>query len=222
MRNAVGIDVKTTRYGQKALTFAVTHPEPHANISTEVHRTGGPFTLVPLPELDGKPCSAVVWMEKGPEVLRLADLPEDAFTEEMNIRSAGVNGPLTLASRRMVWPIISQIAERFSAERTALIAETAHVVPPIGAQGLNMSLGDTACLLDLAQKHELGSPEMLTQYNRRRWPEVKARVTGIDTLNRASMMGAPGLRDLRANLLNALYGAAPVRKTLMRAGMGMR
>ncbi len=222
VRNAVGIDVKTTRYGQKALTFAVTHPEPHHNISTEVHRSGGPFTLVPLPDLEGKPCSAVVWMETGPEVKRLAELEEDAFSAEMNIRSAGVNGPLTLASRRMVWPIISQIAERFSAERTALIAETAHVVPPIGAQGLNMSLADTACLLDLATTHELGGEEMLTKYHRRRWPEVKARVTGIDALNRASMVGAPGLRDLRAKMLNALYGAAPVRKTLMRTGMGMR
>ncbi|GGE57305.1 UbiH/UbiF family hydroxylase [Actibacterium pelagium] len=222
VREAVGIKAQTTRYGQKALTFAVTHPEPHANISTEVHRSGGPFTLVPLPDLDGKPCSAVVWMEAGPEVKRLAELDEGTFTTEMNMRSAGVNGPLTLASRRMVWPIISQIAERFTAERTALIAETAHVVPPIGAQGLNMSLADTACLLELAQTYELGSPDMLSRYQRRRWPEVKARVTGIDALNRASMVGAPELRDLRAKMLNALYGAAPVRKTLMRTGMGMR
>ena len=222
VRNAVGIEVKTTRYGQKALTFAVTHPEPHHNISTEVHRSGGPFTLVPLPDLEGQPCSAVVWMESGPEVVRLAALDEAEFSEEMNTRSAGVNGPLTLASRRMVWPIISQIADRFTAERTALIAEAAHVVPPIGAQGLNMSLADTACLLALSKTHELGSPDMLAQYQRRRWPEVKARVTGIDALNRASMMGAPGLRNLRASLLNALYGAAPVRKTLMRAGLGVR
>jgi 2-octaprenyl-6-methoxyphenol hydroxylase len=47
-------------------------------------------------------------------------------------------------------------------------------------------------------------------------------VTGIDALNRASMMGAQGLRDLRATALNALYSVAPVRKTLMRAGLGVR
>ena len=222
VRAAVGIDVKTMRYGQKALAFAVTHDAPHDNVSTEVHRSGGPFTLVPLPDHDGRHHSAVVWMESGPNVRRLAALDVAAFETEMNARSAGVMGPLTLASRRTVWPIISQIAQRFSAERTALIAEAAHVVPPIGAQGLNMSLADTACLLDLAQTRDLGSPEMLTAYHRRRWPEVKARVTGIDALNRASMISAPGLRDLRAATLNALYGAAPVRKTLMRAGLGVR
>jgi 2-polyprenyl-6-methoxyphenol hydroxylase and related FAD-dependent oxidoreductases len=44
----------------------------------------------------------------------------------------------------MIWPIISRLADRMSAERVALMAEAAHVVPPIGAQGLNMSLADCA------------------------------------------------------------------------------
>lgn len=224
VREALGISVHTIRYGQKALAFAVTHPLPHQNISTEVHRSGGPFTLVPLPDRDGKYCSAIVWMERGPEALRLAALPEAGFEAEMNARSAGLYGHLTLASRRSVWPIISQIAERFSGERTALIAEAAHVVPPIGAQGLNMSLADTHALLELAQEKpdDLGSPAMLDSYNRRRWPDARARVAGIDMLNRASMLGAPGLRDLRAGALEALYAVAPLRKTLMRAGLGAK
>lgn len=224
VREALGIGVTTTRYGQKALAFAVTHPVPHDNVSTEIHRSGGPFTLVPLPDRDGRPCSAVVWMERGPEVLRLAGLPAEEFEAEMLARSAGLFGPLTLVTRRSVWPIISQIADRFDGERTALLAEAAHVVPPIGAQGLNMSLADLACLLDLAKAapEQLGDRAMLATYHRRRWPEVKARVTGIDLLNRASMLSARPLRDLRAGALSALYSLKPVRTTLMKAGLGMR
>ena len=141
MREAADIGVKTTRYGQKALAFAVTHPIPHGNVSTEIHRSGGPFTLVPLPDYNGLPSSAIVWMERGPEVQRLADLDTAAFEEAMNVRSCQLYGPLTLASRRTTWPIISQLADRMYGERLALVAEAAHVVPPIGAQGLNMSLG---------------------------------------------------------------------------------
>lgn len=142
----------------------------------------------------------------------------------MFARSAGIFGPLTLVTPRSVWPIIAQIADRFDGERTALLAEAAHVVPPIGAQGLNMSLADLACLLELAKASpdRLGDRAMLTAYNRRRWPEVKARVTGIDLLNRASMLSAQPLRDLRAGALNALYSLKPVRATLMKAGLGMR
>jgi 2-octaprenyl-6-methoxyphenol hydroxylase len=224
VRTALGIPVRTSRYGQKALAFAVTHPIPHANVSTEVHRSGGPFTLVPLPDHEGRPSSAVVWMERGPEVLRLAALPREALEAEMTARSGQILGPLTLASRVTIWPIISQIAGTFHAERTALIAEAAHVVPPIGAQGLNMSLADIAVLLELAlaDRDGLGGPAMLASYSRRRWLDVQTRVAGIDALNRASMAGAPALRDLRAAGLRTLFAARPLRRALMRAGLGTR
>ena len=224
VREALNIPVRTMRYGQKALAFAVNHPIPHANVSTEIHRSGGPFTLVPLPDRNGKPCSAIVWMERGPEALRLAALPVAEFEAAMSERSCHLFGPLTLISRRSVWPIISQVASRMSGERTALMAEAAHVIPPIGAQGLNMSLADLGTLLDLtaANPGDIGAAPLLESYHRRRHAEVLARVSGIDALNRASMLGAPGLRDLRAGALNALYSLAPVRKTLMRAGLGVR
>ncbi len=224
VREAAGVGVKTTRYGQKALAFAVTHPIPHENVSTEIHRSGGPFTLVPLPDYEERPSSAIVWMEEGPEVKRLADLPVPEFEAAMNARSCMLFGPLTLVSRRTVWPIISQLADRMYAERVALVAEAAHVVPPIGAQGLNMSLGDMRVLLELAEASpdRLGDAEMLAEYHRRRHLEVSARVKGIDVLNRASMIHAQPLRDARAMTLNAIYSLAPVRKTLMQMGLGAR
>ncbi len=220
VREAVGIGVKTTRYGQKALTFAVTHAAPHDNVSTEIHRSGGPFTLVPLPDHKGQPCSAVVWMEDGPEAQRLAKLPEEAFCEAATARSAAIYGPLKLASRRMVWPIISQVANSLTTSRTALVAEAAHVMPPIGAQGLNTSLKDLACLLELANKHAVGSAPMLAAYQRQRHPDILLRAKGIDALNRASKAGSPLVQDLRVAGIKALYGIGPVRSGLMRLGLG--
>ncbi|QYK40939.1 MAG: UbiH/UbiF family hydroxylase [Paracoccaceae bacterium] len=224
VRRAAGIGVTTQRYGQKAVVFSVTHPVPHGQVSTEVHRSGGPFTLVPLPDREGSPASAVVWMERGPEAARLAALPPAAFEAEASARSCHILGPLTLTGERQVWPIISQVADRMAGQRCALMAEAAHVMPPIGAQGLNMSLADLAALLDLATADPagLGSARMLDAYHRRRHWEVKARVAGVDLLNRASMAGAQPLRDLRAAALDALYSLAPVRRGLMKAGMGMR
>lgn len=219
VREALGIGAKTFRYGQKALAFAVTHDRPHDNISTEIHRSGGPFTLVPLPMREGRHSSAVVWLERGPEIARLAALPADTFHAEMNRRSAGVLGELSQATRLTVWPIISQIADSYTGPRTALIAEAAHVVPPIGAQGLNMSLADLTTLVDLSRT-DPGSPESLAAYARRRRPEAWARLMGIDALNRTSMAGARPLRDLRAAAIGTLYASGPVRRLLMRAGLG--
>ncbi len=224
MREAAGISVHTTRYGQKALAFAVTHPIAHENVSTEIHRSGGPFTLVPLPDWQGQPSSAIVWMERGPRAVELLNLDAEGFEAAMTERSCGLFGPLKLASRLTIWPIISQSAERLSGERIALMAEAAHVVPPIGAQGLNMSLGDLRTLLDLAQARPegLGDAQMLEAYHKARHTEIELRVKGIDLLNRTSMLEARPLRDARAMGLNALYSMAPVRKTLMQMGLGMR
>ncbi|MBE1282871.1 MAG: UbiH/UbiF family hydroxylase [Rhodobacteraceae bacterium] len=224
MRESADIGVKTIRYGQKALAFAVTHPVPHDNVSTEIHRSGGPFTLVPLPDYQGKPSSAIVWMERGPRAQELLDLEPAAFEAAMTERSCGLFGELKLASRRTIWPIISQSADRLYGERLALMAEAAHVVPPIGAQGLNMSLGDLRSLLKLALERPegLGDAQMLEAYHKARHTEIQVRVKGIDLLNRTSMLEARPLRDARAAGLNALYSMAPVRKTLMQMGLGMK
>lgn len=224
MRRAAGIGVRRTRYGQKALAFAVTHPVPHQNVSTEIHRSGGPFTLVPLPDREGMPCSAVVWMDDGPRTIARAALDETAFNAEASARSCHILGPLSVAGRRQVWPIISQHAERLHGERLALIAEAAHVIPPIGAQGLNMSLTDITTLLALADKDpdNLGDAQMLEAYTKARHGDIMRRLRGIDLLNRASQANAPLVREARAAGLDLLHGLSPVRKLLMQAGLGVR
>ena len=223
VRAALGIGVRTTRYGQKALAFAVGHPVPHGAVSTEIYRSGGPFTLVPLEDRDGRPASSVVWMVDGAEALRLMALPDAAFEDAMSERSAWVLGPLRLASGRSVWPIVSRIADRMTGRRTALMAEAAHVMPPIGAQGLNTSLADLACLLDLARSdpEALGSDAMLDAYDRTRCPRVRARLASIDALNRVSMTGIPIAQDARLAGLAALHGMPALRRAVMRAGTGL-
>jgi 2-octaprenyl-6-methoxyphenol hydroxylase len=218
----VGIDTKTWRFGQKAMVFSVSHPAPHQNISTEIHRSGGPFTLVPLASQNGTHYSAVVWMETTANMADLMALDDTAFTDAANARSCGILGALTVESRRMAWPIISRLAECLNGPRTALIAEAAHVIPPIGAQGLNMSLTDIQCLLDLAvaTPSDLGSQEMLTKYHNARYRDIKTRITGVNMLNRAAMTDSENLTALRLKGLQTLHGFAPVRKTLMKKGLG--
>ena len=223
VRQSAGISVRTTHFGQKAIAFAVTHPIPHDNISTEIHLEGGPFTLVPLPDHEGQPSSAVVWMETSAEAARLIELSTEDFEIEMSERSCHVLGPLKLATTRSVWPIISQIAERLNGKRVALVAEAAHVMPPIGAQGLNMSLSDIKALRDIAaQANDIGAPEVLKKYHRTRINDVRLRVNGISMLNQASLAALPLLKELRPFGINALHGTAPVRLGLMKLGLGLR
>lgn len=222
VRAAAGIGVTTRRYGQKALAFNVTHLHPHQNVSTELYNDGGAFVLVPLPDLGGGPASAVVWMNDGRRALDLMEMPEEAFSREATLRSANVLGPLELASPRRLWPVVTQTADRITARRTAVVAEAAHVLPPIGAQGLNTSLHDIAALVDRARAlpGELGTDAMLGSYARDRAEAVHLRAQAIDLFNRVCRSGAAPVQALRLAGLKAVHDVPPLRRAVMRAGLG--
>ena len=222
VRDAVGIISRTTRYGQKALAFIATHVHRHSNVSTEIYHEGGPFTMVPLADIDGNPASAIVWMNRARKTIDLAELEPQAFNAQMTRRAANLFGPMELASDRAIWPVISQRAARLTAKHTALIAEAAHVLPPIGAQGLNTSLNDVAALLRAAQTFPdaIGGRAMLKMYERARHRDIANRVRTIDLFNRVTRAGDIGLQSLRLAGLKAVHDIQPLRRTLMRAGMG--
>ncbi|NAZ35777.1 FAD-dependent monooxygenase [Rubellimicrobium sp. CFH 75288] len=223
VRAACGIGARVLRYGQKALVLAVCHETPHEGVSTEVHARGGPFTLVPLPDHEGSPCSAVVWMTDGAEARRLLALSPEALAEAVNARSAGVMGPLRPVGPVQAWPVVTLTADRLVARRTALMAEAAHAVPPIGAQGLNMSLADLGALVALARERPggIGTDAWLRDYARMREPDIRLRAAGIDLLNRASIAGAAPLRLARGLGLRAMHDLGAVRRGLMRLGLGL-
>ena len=219
VRRGVGIRARAHRTGQRALSFTVAHGRPHANVSTELYEGGGPLVLVPLPDAQADPPhrSAVVWMTGADEAEALRGLSPIALSEAVTARSGEVLGPLTVEGDVAAWPISFQIADRFAAGRVALMAEAAHAVPPIGAQGLNMSLADAALLRDLCQDGPAGAD--LAAYDRRRRPDVLARLAAVFALNAASTGTGP-LGAIRAPAIRALSSAAPARRTLMRLGLG--
>ncbi len=224
VREAAGIGAATQRYGQRALAFVATHAQAHANVSTEIYNSGGAFTTVPLPDHRGSPASAIVWMNDGPRTQALAALPAAEFDAAMTERAAGLLGPMRRVGRLAQWPVITRRAARLTAERTALVAEAAHVLPPIGAQGLNTSLHDVAALFDLARAEPaaLGTPDQLAAYARLRERDIALRARTIDAFNRLCQSGAAPAQRVRSAGLKAVHDIAPIRRAIMRAGLGRR
>ena len=165
-REAAGIAVKRRDLNQCALTFNVSHLRPHRNISTEFHTPQGPCVFVPLP---GNRCS-VVWVAAPKEAERLIALSDDELSVAAERQSHSILGRVKVEPGRHLFPLAIEQPRQFAKARVALVGEAAHVVPPIGAQGLNMGLRDAADLADIvgramASGEDPGSPQVLTRYD---------------------------------------------------------
>lgn len=220
VREQSGIAARRRGYGQQAITCLIAHTKTHDDTSSEFHRPGGPFTIVPM---KGN-TSAIVWVEKDADADAFMKLRKPDFTRALQDRTRGRVGKIELLSNPASWPLEYLRSERLTAPRVALAAEAAHVISPIGAQGLNLSLRDVAALADIVTgAHELGldigSPSVLAAYERARLPDIISRTWTVDIANQAVASDTGAVRHLRRLALRALSLPGPWRQLVMKKGL---
>jgi len=222
-RKASGIDVETRPYPQSALAVSFAHAKEHHYVSTELHRRHGPLTSVPL---QGR-ASSLVWVENPEEALRLSRLPDADFCTLLEDKLQGLLGRIHDLGPRGVFPLSVLTAKQLGRSRVALVGEAGHVMPPIGAQGLNLGLRDAAALAEIvaaarARGADPGSDEVLSRYHAARSSDVLTRQVSIDLLNRSLLSDFLPPHALRGAGLHLLANIKPLRELVMRAGLGPR
>ncbi len=219
-RTAAGIETKERRYPQSAVTLSFGHSRPHHDTSIEFHTPSGPFTVVPLPGLR----ASLVWVVEPTETDRIAALDASALAAEIERHSHSILGKITVEPGRGVFPLSVTRAKHFGARRVALVGEAAHVIPPIGAQGLNLGLRDAATISELVAAArraggDIGSERLLARYDDLRRRDVGSRSFAVDLLNRSLLsdfLPVQGARGLGLYLIDRL---GPLRRAFMREGV---
>ena len=219
-REAAGISVSARDLHQAALTFNVGHTRPHKNISTEFHTPQGPCVFVPLP---GERCS-VVWVANPREAERLRGLGGDELSDAAERQSHSILGRMTVEGGRHVFPLTIERPAQFAQKRVALVGEAAHVIPPIGAQGLNMGLRDAADIAAVVRDAMIsgddpGAPNALRRYDVARRADVLSRTFAIDVANRSLLSDLLPVQSLRAAGLHLIGSVGPLRRLAMREGL---
>jgi 2-octaprenyl-6-methoxyphenol hydroxylase len=222
-RQAAGIGLDARDYRQMALTVSFTHTRPHRDTSTEFHTRSGPFTIVPLPG----DRSSLVWVLDPDEADDVAALDDAALSAEIEHRAHSILGKVTIEPGRGLFPLTVATARRFADRRIALIGEAAHVMPPIGAQGLNLGLRDAASIGELAvaahrEARDIGDPVVLARYERMRRADIDSRTLFIDLLNRSLLTDFLPVQGARGLGLYIIDRIGPLRRTVMREGVAPR
>jgi 2-octaprenyl-6-methoxyphenol hydroxylase len=219
-REAAGIEVSRRDLKQSALTLNIGHSRPHNNISTEFHTCRGPCVFVPLP---GNRCS-VVWVSSPAEAERLMALDESELSEAAEKQSHSIFGRVQVEPGRNLFPLAIERPTQIAKHRIALVGESAHVVPPIGAQGLNMGLRDAADLAEIAGQaislgEDPGSQPVLARYQSARRSDVLSRTLAIDIANRSLLSDFLPVQSLRAAGMHLMGSIGPLRRLAMREGL---
>jgi 2-octaprenyl-6-methoxyphenol hydroxylase len=217
VRETAAIGTTDKDRGQTAIVCRFTHQKPHRNVSTELHRRGGPFTMVPLPGRQ----SSLVWVDTDEASTERLALDDDAFKAAMTEHASPWLGAIGTVSIRHAYPIRARLAKALTAPRRALVGEAAHVMSPLGAQGLNLSLRDVATLADIVAAHDgdPGTDRLIAAYATARTTDIKTRFWGVDTLNRLVKSSFPPFRHASSLALGLLGELPPARRLLMQGLM---
>src|SRR6185312_6276334 len=222
-REAALIDIDEHRTRQVALTVCFRHTRPHHETSTEFHTPSGQCTVVPLPGNR----SSLVWVLDPAVAEETAALGDADLSAAIERAIHSILGKVEVEPGRGLFPLGVVTARSFARSRIALVGEAAHVIPPVGAQGLNLGLRDAATIAELAaaaqrEHHDIGGELVLARYETMRRADVGSRTLAVDLLNRSLLTDLLPVQGARGLGLYMLDRIGPLRRAVMREGVSPR
>ena len=209
-------------YGQTALVCAIAHEKPHHGCAHQFFMPPGPLAILPLPGNR----SSIVWSEAHETAAAIHAMDDAAYLEVLRPRFGAFLGEISLVGARHAYPLRLTIAERFVAERLALVGDAAHGIHPIAGQGLNLGLRDVAALAEVVtlaarRGEDIASPLVLERYQQWRRFDTMMMAAGTDAVNRLFSNDNPMLRGLRDLGMGAVSAMPALRRAFIREAAGL-
>jgi len=217
-RREAGIAVRRLGFGRRILSFLACVPSQPPDVCFETHGHGGTAARVPLP--GGR--VAAVWALPGVRAARLLGGGAAAVAAAFGEFAGLPPGGLRLQSDVHDEPEQFLAARRLAGRRLALAGEAAHGLSPVGAQGLNLSLGDAAALGALAEAAaggglDPGGEELLAAYAGNRERDMRARTAAVLAYARLAGLEGGFASRARGAAARTLQGLPQLRSCILRA-----
>ena len=222
LRTDAGIAVQGWSYGQMGVVGTVELPAPHGGVAHEFFMGASALAVLPLTGQRG----SLVWVEPKARGEALLAASPQAFEAHLNRRLGDTLGPARVVGPRFGYPLGLQIAERMTADRLALIGDSAHAIHPIAGQGLNLGLKDAAALAEVLaaarrRGEDIGSPGVLDRYAAWRRLDRAAFAWATEFFVRVYGSNTPLLRLARTAVTGAMNRSAGVKRAMMLEAGGL-
>jgi 2-octaprenyl-6-methoxyphenol hydroxylase len=225
MREAAGIRVARWRYDHIAIVSVLHHERPHDHVAYEIFYPSGPFALLPMTDDDVGHRSAIVWSVRKDDAPGLLSLSDEDFAAEARAEMGGFLGPVALAAPRSTYPLGFHHAAQITAQRLALVGDSAHAIHPIAGQGLNLGFRDAAALAQVLVEGarlglDLGDRQLLDRYQRWRSLDALSVAVATDSLTRIYAIPGRTASAVRRFGMGLIDRIGPIRNRLMAEARG--
>lgn len=215
IRELAAIHCSKRTYKESILVTEINHSIPNNNTSFEIHRNGSLLTSVPTSNKK----SAIVMIDNAEKI---DNIDPDNLNKIIRDGLSTYLGNTTVSDKYSIFPSETINAEKLYRNRVMLVGESAHVIPPIGAQGLNLGLRDIITfyniLLDSNAK-DPGAKTILSSYNNMRWLDIYKRYKSVNLLYQSMMNNNVGYSALRNIGFLTLNKSKRVRNILLTEGL---
>ena len=221
VRAAAGLGATHGDYHQSAIVTRVATARSHEHTAWQRFMKDG--TLAFLPLADGS--SSIVWSADTRRAEELMALGAAGFEAALARSADEALGDTQLLSERFAFPLRRLGAQRYVAERVALLGDAAHVVHPLAGQGVNLGLLDAAALAEVVaaghrRREDPGALALLRAYERWRKSEVAVMAGAIEVFDRLLAHGTGPLARLAQAGLSTLNHSHELRRFFIRRALG--
>ena len=166
-RRAMGIAAKMHDYGKQMMVCVMEHDEPHHHVAWEWFDYGQTLALLPM---NGDRSSIVITLPES-DIQRLRVMDPELFNAELAQRFGHRLGKMRLVSTRHAYPLVAVYANRFVAQRFALIGDAAVGMHPVTAHGFNLGLRSADALArsittQVGRNADIANAAVLASYER--------------------------------------------------------
>ena len=215
IRELAEINYSKKTYKESILVTEIDHSIPNNNTSFEIHRNGSLLTSVPTSNKK----SAIVMIDDSEKI---DSLDWGNLDKIINDSLSTYLGNTITNNKYSILPSETINVEKLYRNRVILVGESAHVIPPIGAQGLNLGLRDiitfSNLLLDNGAK-DPGTKSILSSYNNMRWLDIYKRYKSVNLLYQSMMNNNVGYSAIRNIGFLTLNRSRRIRNILLTEGL---
>jgi len=221
-RKLAGINAKTKSYKQKAIVCAFEHTNPHNNIAYEIFLPNGPFAILPMT----KNRSSIVWSLDEEIADTLLSGTEAELDKQIITMMSDYLSDLKRVGKIWTYPLSLSYVNQYSANRCALIGDSAHAIHPLAGQGVNLGLKDAAILAEIITDSaslgiDYGMASSLKKYDQWRKFEVPSLLVMTDSLNHLFSNNSKTLNFLRSKGIKLVNRLPILKRSLENQAKGL-